>query len=142
VRLIALFAGFTALLMLSQDAMAADRRAVTVRPSRYGAALFDGHGFVLYAFTKDTRGKSACSSACAAAWPPYVVTQQPRAGGGVTRALLGTTRRADGSLQVTYGGRPLYYYVGDRNPGQILCQNVREYGGLWLLVRANGRLVR
>jgi hypothetical protein len=43
---------------------------------------------------------------------------------------------------VTYGGRPLSYYVGDRSPGQILCQNVREYGDLWLLMRANGRLVR
>ena len=81
--------------------MAADRRTVSVRPSRYGAALFDGRGFVLYAFTKDARGKSACSGACAAAWPPYVVRQQPRAGGGVTPSLLGTTRRTDGSLQVT-----------------------------------------
>ena len=55
---------------------------------------------------------------------------------------VGTTKRADGRLQVTYRGRPLYYYVGDRNPRQILCQNVSEYGGLWLVVRADGTLVR
>ena len=56
--------------------------------------------------------------------------------------LIGTIRRADGRLQVTYGGRPLYYYVGDRQPGQVLCQNVEEFGGLWLVVRPSGRLVR
>jgi predicted lipoprotein with Yx(FWY)xxD motif len=141
-RSLAILAGIGALLVLADDAAAADRSTLTLRSSRYGAALFDSRGFVLYAFTKDARGKSACSGACAAAWPPYVVKQQPRAAAGVTASLLGTTRRADGSLQVTYAGRPLYYYVGDRSPGQILCQNVREYGGLWLLMRANGRLVR
>ena len=128
--------------MLAQEAVAADRSTVTLRSSRYGAALFDGRGFVLYAFTKDTDGKSRCSGACAAAWPPYTVPRFARAGAGVTASLLGTSRRGNGSLQVTYAGRPLYYYVGDRRPGQILCQNVSEYGGLWLLVRANGRLLR
>jgi predicted lipoprotein with Yx(FWY)xxD motif len=142
VRSIALLAAAGTVLALATDAVAADRGTVTVRSSSYGAALFDGRGFVLYAFTKDPRGKSACSGACAAAWPPFVLTRQPRAGRGVTASLLGTTRRANGSLQVTYAGRPLYYYVGDRSPGQILCQNVREYGGLWLLVRASGRLLR
>ena len=57
-------------------------------------------------------------------------------------SLLGTTRRRRGRLQVTYNGWPLYYYVGDRRAGQILCQNVREFGGLWLVVRPSGRLVR
>jgi predicted lipoprotein with Yx(FWY)xxD motif len=141
-RSIAALAVLGALLVLSHEAMASDRNTVTLRSSRYGSALFDGRGFVLYAFTKDPRGKSTCSGACAAAWPPYAVKQRPRAGAGVTASLLGTTRRADGSLQGTYAGRPLYYYVGDRSPGQILCQNVREYGGVWLLVRANGQLVR
>jgi predicted lipoprotein with Yx(FWY)xxD motif len=141
-RLIAVVVGLGALLVLAHAAVAADRGTLTVHSSRYGSALFDGRGFVLYVFTKDAHGKSACSGACAAAWPPYVVKQRPHAGIGVSPSLLGTTRRADGSLQVTYGGRPLYYYVGDRSPGQILCQNVTEYGGLWLLVRASGRLVR
>lgn len=104
--------------------------------------LFDGRGFVLYAFTRDPRGRSACSGACAKAWPPYLARVKPKAGPGIDQSLLGTTKRADGSLQVTYAGRPLYYYVGDRSPGQILCQNVSEYGGLWLLVRATGQLVR
>jgi predicted lipoprotein with Yx(FWY)xxD motif len=120
----------------------ADRGMVTTQSSRFGRVLFDGRGFALYAFTKDPRRRSVCTGACAAAWPPYLVRSAPRAAAGVKRTLLGTTRRADGRLQVTYNGRPLYYYVGDRAPRQILCQNVSEFGGLWLVVRPNGTLVR
>jgi predicted lipoprotein with Yx(FWY)xxD motif len=119
----------------------ASRPAVVVKTSSYGRILFDGRGFVLYGFTRDPRERSACSGACARAWPPYVVKSRPRAGSGTTARLLGTTRRANGSLQVTYAGRPLYYYVGDRKPGQILCQNVTEFGGVWRVVRPSGRLV-
>jgi predicted lipoprotein with Yx(FWY)xxD motif len=109
---------------------------VTAHSSQYGRILFDGRGFVLYAFTRDADGHSSCAGACAANWPPYTVAQRPKG------RLLGATRRADGKLQVTYAGRPLYYYVGDRKPRQILCQNVREFGGLWLVIRPNGGLVR
>ena len=119
-----------------------DRGTLTAHSSRFGQILFDGRGFVLYAFTRDARGRSACYGACATAWPPYIVKSAPRAAAGTKRSLLGTTRRRDGKLQVTYAGRPLYYYVNDRRPGQILCQNVSEYGGLWLVARPNGTLVR
>jgi len=81
--------------------------SVAVKSSRFGRILFDGRGFVLYAFTKDTRAHSNCSGACAAAWPPYVVNAKPAAAAGANAALLGTTRRADGRLQATYAGRPL-----------------------------------
>jgi predicted lipoprotein with Yx(FWY)xxD motif len=111
-------------------------------PSAYGRVLFDGRGFALYAFTRDPRGKSVCTGACAKAWPPYVVKTRPRAASGVKARLLGTTRRANGSLQVTYAGRALYYYVGDRSKGQILCQNVTEFGGIWRVIRPTGTLVR
>lgn len=117
------------------------RSTLTVRSSAYGKILFDGGGRALYAFTKDPRRRSVCSGACAKAWPPYVVTRRPKAGTGVKAALLGTTRRSNGVSQVTYGGRPLYYYVGDP-VGQVRCQNVNEFGGLWLVVRPSGRLVR
>jgi predicted lipoprotein with Yx(FWY)xxD motif len=115
---------------------------LTVRSSAFGRILFDSRGRALYAFTRDPRGRSACSGACAAAWPPYVLRGRLRGGGTVERSLLGTTRRANGTRQVTYAGRPLYYYVGDRRPGEVRCQNVREFGGLWLVMRASGRLVR
>src|SRR3954447_11883235 len=87
--------------------------AVTVQPSSYGRILFDARGFVLYAFTADARGRSNCTRACARAWPPYLVKREPTAGPGSTRSLVGTTKRRDGTLQATYAGRPLYYYVGD-----------------------------
>lgn len=130
-----------ALLTSAILAFAVPQAAVTVKPSAYGRILFDGRGYVLYAFTRDRRGQSACAGACARAWPPYVVRSRPRAGTGVAAKLLGTTKRSGGSLQATYAGRPLYYYVGDRRPGQILCQNVTEFGGVWRVVRPSGRLV-
>jgi predicted lipoprotein with Yx(FWY)xxD motif len=117
------------------------REMVTAGSSRYASILFDGRGFVLYAFTRDVKGRSSCAGACAAAWPPYLAAS-PAAGKGTTGSLIGTTRRADGNLQVTYAGRPLYYYVGDRSPGEILCQNVEEFGGRWLVLRVDGGLVR
>jgi predicted lipoprotein with Yx(FWY)xxD motif len=120
----------------------AGRGTLTVRNSEYGRILFDGRGYVLYGFTADGRRRSVCTGACAAAWPPYLVKGATRAGQGVKKSLLGTIRRADGKRQVTYAGRPLYYYVGDRRPGQILCQDVFEFGGDWLVVRPNGAFVR
>ena len=116
--------------------------ALTVRSSRYGRILFDGRGFALYAFTRDPRGRSMCAGACAKEWPPFLVHGRPQVAPGLTASLVGTTRRADGSLQVTYAGRPLYYYRGDSKPGQIGCQNVRLFGGLWLVVQPSGGLVR
>jgi predicted lipoprotein with Yx(FWY)xxD motif len=140
---VAILAAAVAALAFATATMASEqaRPTVTSRSSSFGRVLFDGRGFVLYAFTKDTR-RSACSGACAAKWPPYVVRGSLRAGPHVNRSLLGTVRRAGGARQVTYAGRPLYYYVGDRSPGQILCQNASEFGGLWLVVRPNGKLVR
>jgi predicted lipoprotein with Yx(FWY)xxD motif len=120
-----------------------DRGTVTAHSSRFGSILFDGRGFVLYAFTRDPRGRSVCSGACAKAWPPYLKPKSTlRVGKGLKRALLGTVARRNGRRQVTYAGRPLYYYVGDNGPGVIRCQDVFEYGGRWLVVRSTGSPVR
>ena len=115
---------------------------VTVRSSQWGRILFDKNRRALYAFTRDPRGKTVCNGACAVAWPPYIASGRLRAGAGAKTSLLGTTKRRDGKRQVTYAGRALYYYVGDRKPGEVRCQNVFEFGGLWLVMRPNGRLVR
>ena len=116
--------------------------SVAVGKSNYGQILFDGRGFALYAFTQDPDGKATCKGQCAKKWPPYFVSGRPSAGRGAKASLLGTTRRSDGKLQATYAGRPLYYYVGDTSPGIVLCQNVVEFGGTWLVLRGNGILVR
>ena len=92
--------------------------------------------------TADSRRASSCYGTCAKAWPPFLTKSVPRALRGADRAKLGTVKRRNGTTQVTYAGHPLYYYVGDTKPGQILCQNVREYGGLWLVVSPSGKLVR
>ena len=116
---------------------------LTVRSTRYGSILFDGRGRALYAFTRDRRGGSSrCYGACARAWPVYFASGRLVAGKGVKRSLLGTIRRRDGRRQITYNGRPLYFYVGDTSPGQVSCQNVAEFGGTWLVMRPSGALVR
>jgi len=115
---------------------------VVTRSSTYSHILFDGRSFVLYAFTHDRHGHSTCSTACAKAWPPYLVRHKPSVGSGVKASLVGVVRRANGRLQATYAGHPLYYYVGDRKPGQILCQGVSEFGGFWRVIRPSGTPVR
>jgi predicted lipoprotein with Yx(FWY)xxD motif len=123
-------------------ATAAARATLTLRATRFGRVLFDGRGRVLYAFTRDRRGgPSRCYGTCAAAWPVYFAQGTPRAGAGVKQALIGTTRRRDGRRQLTYNGWPLYYYAHE-GPGEVKCQNVDQFGGLWLVVRRNGTLVR
>lgn len=133
-----------ALLALAPAAMSSESAAPTlsVKASSYGRVLFDGRGHVLYAFTRDAKGRSACYGACAKAWPVYYAKGTLRAGTGIKRSLLGTAKRRDGRRQITYAGRPLYYYVGDTKAGQIRCQNVAEFGGTWLVVRPSGKLVR
>ena len=123
-------------------ALGASSVGVQAHSSQYGRVLFDQRGFVLYGFTADSPRKSRCYSACAKAWPPLLTTSAPKALKGVDRAKLGTVTRRSGAKQVTYAGHPLYYYVGDRRPAQILCQDVLEYGGRWLVVAPSGKLVR
>ena len=123
-------------------ATTAAKAAVAVGRSNYGPILFDGRGFALYAFTHDRRKKATCYGECATKWPPYIVAGRPAAGRGAKASLVGTTRRLDGKLQATYAGRPLYYYEGDKAPGIVLCQNVPEFGGTWLVLRGGGGLVR
>src|SRR4051812_24653376 len=115
---------------------------IKVDQSRYGRILVDGHGRTLYLFTRDRGGKSRCYGDCASAWPPQMAHGDQVAGTGLDQTKLGTTSRRGGGAQVTYAGHPLYYYVGDRKPGQILCQNVFEFGGTWLVVSAAGRAIR
>jgi predicted lipoprotein with Yx(FWY)xxD motif len=128
--------------VLAPVALGSSKPALTSRSSSYGQAIFDGRGYVLYAFTRDHK-RSACYGECAKRWPPYLKPKGTlRVGKGIKRPLLGTFLRRNGRRQVTYAGRPLYYYVGDTGPGVIRCQNVVEFGGRWLLVRPSGKLLR
>jgi predicted lipoprotein with Yx(FWY)xxD motif len=117
----------------------AARKGTTVKlvDSRFGRILADSRGQAVYLFDKETTKRSECYGACAKAWPPLLTKGEPRAGQGARSGLLGTTRRRNGKRQVTYRGHPLYYYVDD-GPGRVLCHDVDEFGGLWLVVRAAG----
>jgi len=122
---------------------AAHQRGITVTTvsSRFGRVLADRRGQAFYLFDKEQGSRSACYGECAKAWPPVLAKGRPVAGKGVRASLLGTTGRRGGSRQLTYRGRPVYYYVGDA-PGRILCQDVTEFGGRWLVIRPDGAPVR
>lgn len=112
---------------------------VKIVNSKLGRILVDSKGITLYDFVKDKGTTSVCYGACAALWPPLLTHGKPVADPGVKAALLGTTKRSDGKLEVTYGGHPLYYFVTDRKPGQTTGQGVNQFGGPWWVLSAAGK---
>jgi predicted lipoprotein with Yx(FWY)xxD motif len=123
--------------MKQGDAMKKSGTKLKVVDSEYGTVVANGRGEALYLFDREQRGKSECYGTCATAWPPVLTRGKPRAVTGIDASLLGTTERRNGKFQVTYAGQPLYYYVGD-SPGTILCHDVDEFGGTWLVVQPDG----
>lgn len=117
---------------------AAKGTRVEIVSSDYGRVIADGKGEAFYLFDKEDTKKAECYGACASVWPPVLTKGRPVADKGIAQNLLGTTKRGDGKLQVTYAGHPLYYYVDD-SPGTILCHDVEEFGGLWLVVKPDGQ---
>jgi predicted lipoprotein with Yx(FWY)xxD motif len=111
---------------------------VITAESEYGRMLYDASGQPIYLFDAETGSTPRCGGACAADWPPVLTEGPPQARRGAREALLGTTRRKDGSTQVTYAGHPLYFYAHE-GKYQVLCHDVVEYGGTWLVVRPDGR---
>jgi predicted lipoprotein with Yx(FWY)xxD motif len=114
---------------------------IQVEDSQFGRVLFDSKRMPIYLFDKEKGEASECYGECATAWPPVLTEGEPQASSGAKQNLLGTTMRRDGKTQVTYNGHPLYYYEDDR-AGEILCHNVNEFGGLWLVVEPSGNAVR
>jgi predicted lipoprotein with Yx(FWY)xxD motif len=113
---------------------------VVLGQSQFGRILFDSKRQAIYLFDRETTSKPRCYGECADAWPPVYAKGRPRLGRGLKRSLLGTVKRRDGRRQITYGGRPLYYYAHE-GPGQVLCHDIFEYGGTWLVVKGNGEPV-
>ena len=112
---------------------------IQVGTSRLGQILVDRNGRTLYLFVADKGMTSVCNSAaCVQYWPPLLTTANPIAGAGVDSALLGTTRRQDGTTQVTYAGHPLYYFITDKKPGDVTGQGINGFGGPWYVVSPAG----
>jgi predicted lipoprotein with Yx(FWY)xxD motif len=114
---------------------------VKTRETSLGTILVDGKGKTLYLFGKDKSGKSSCYGACAANWPPYLTSGKPRVGPGVKASLLGTTKRTNGKLQVTYDHHPLYHFKYDSRAGQTSGEDVHAFGANWYAVSPKGSKV-
>ena len=112
--------------------------AITVADSEFGPMLFNSKKQAIYIFENDPKGESVCYDDCAEAWPPVFTEGEPKATGDVKQSLLGTVKRRDGKLQVTYAGKPLYYYDHE-GPGEVRCHNVNLNGGLWWVVGPDGK---
>jgi predicted lipoprotein with Yx(FWY)xxD motif len=110
---------------------------IEIGDSEFGRMLFGSNGRAIYIFERDPKGKTVCYGECARAWPPVYTKGEPRAGSGVRRSLLGTVKRRDGRRQVTYAGKPLYFYAHEA-PGEVRCHNVNLNGGLWWVVGPDG----
>ena len=127
----------TAALAASKTTAASPGTTVDVATSAFGRILVDSKGRTLYDFPPDMRGASTCYGACAALWPPVTTIGKPHAGAGVSGSLLGTTKRSDGTEQVTYHGHPLYYFAGD-TAGMAKGQGYKDFGAGWYVVNAKG----
>jgi predicted lipoprotein with Yx(FWY)xxD motif len=114
---------------------------VSLRKTQLGPILVNSRGHTLYLFAKDRMGKSACSGSCARFWPPLVSHGRSTAGVGVKASMLGTTRRGDGSLQVTYNKHPLYTYALDKQAGQTNGERSFAFGAKWYAVSGKGTAV-
>jgi predicted lipoprotein with Yx(FWY)xxD motif len=110
--------------------------------SSLGTFLVDAKGRALYLWDADHGTMSTCSGACGQAWPPLTATGTPKASGQVKSSLLGTTKRADGSREVTYDGHPLYYYAGDSAPKQTNGQGSDSFGSPWWVVSPAGKAIQ
>lgn len=109
--------------------------------ARLGQFLVDGSGRTLYLFKQDKSTTSTCYGPCAQFWPPLLTNGAPHAGSGVNAGLIGTSKRTDGSFEVTYGGHPLYYVVTDHNPGDTTGQGVNNFGAPWDVVGPDGKAI-
>jgi predicted lipoprotein with Yx(FWY)xxD motif len=143
VRFIALFAALAAPIgILTGPAVGSAAPAkgalISTATNPLGRILVDAHGRTLYLFEKDLNGKSACAAACAGYWPSLMTTGKPIATAGVKAALLGTTKRSDGRLQVTYNGHPLYTFTLDTKKGQTSGEESNNFGAKWYVVGTNG----
>jgi predicted lipoprotein with Yx(FWY)xxD motif len=132
----------TAALALAASGSTSSGALVKVGPSNLGRVLVDAHGKTLYLWAHDKGKNSTCNGDCAEYWPPLISRGRPIATGGAKAALLGTSRRSDGRIQVTYAGHPLYYFVQDTKPGQTNGEGLTGFGGRWDPVSAAGTAVQ
>jgi predicted lipoprotein with Yx(FWY)xxD motif len=107
--------------------------------AKLGLVLTDSQGLVLYGFEGDSGTHSACYGRCAHTWPPLVTEGPPQPSNGAAAPKLGTIKRSDGTIQVTYAGHPLYTYVADKKPGEANGDGRSSFGGGWFALKGSGQ---
>jgi len=105
---------------------------------KLGRIIVDSEGLTLYDFHKDKGTTSACYGGCAQVWPPLITEGDPQAGEGAMASKLGTTKRKDGTTQVTYAGHPLYTYTADTKPGDAKGNDFSSFGAEWYALQPSG----
>ena len=126
----------------AESSSGAESGSTTIASSEVGGVgtvLVDSEGMTVYLYTPDKGTESTCYGGCEAAWPPVVAEGKPTAGEGATSAALATTKRKDGSTQVTYNGHPVYTFAGDEAPGEA---NGQEDDGVWFVMNEAGEAVK
>jgi predicted lipoprotein with Yx(FWY)xxD motif len=126
----------------SAPATTSSAASISAKSSSLGTFLVDAKGQTLYLWDADHGATSTCNGACAQDWPPLTTKGTPKAGAGVKASLLGTTKRADGTQEVTYAGHPLYTYAGDTAPGQTTGQGSAAFGAPWWVVTPAGKAIQ
>lgn len=109
--------------------------------SSLGRIVVDSRGRTLYLFERDKSRRSSCYGACAAYWPPLLTHGKPKARTGLKQSLVGTSRRRNGTVQVTYAGHPLYRYAGDSGRGQTNGAGLQDFGGGWDPISPAGKKI-
>jgi predicted lipoprotein with Yx(FWY)xxD motif len=143
-RLVAVAAAMTALVAIGLAYAPATRAAarpatiVSTTKTSLGQLLVNSSGRTLYLFAKDRNGKSLCSGQCASFWPPLLATGKPSVSGAAKASLLGTVKRADGRLQLTYNHHPLYMFSKDTKKGQTGGEELKAFGAEWYVVSPGG----
>jgi predicted lipoprotein with Yx(FWY)xxD motif len=128
-------------LAVAATGSAASRATVSTRHGKLGTFLVGTNGRTLYLFEKDKTSKSTCSGQCATYWPPLLTTGRPKAAGKAKASLLGTTKRSDGKLQVTYKGHPVYYFIQDTKAGQTNGEGFNGFGAKWYAMAPSGKKI-
>ena len=106
-----------------------------------GTVLVTADGFTVYWFANDTATRSNCTGSCATYWPPVLGTAVAAPGTSLPHGF-GTIKRADGQIQATYDGHPLYTYTGDTAAGQLNGNGLNASGGVWWAATPSGSELR
>jgi predicted lipoprotein with Yx(FWY)xxD motif len=133
-----------ALALIAAPAFAASTVVIGSGKVKRGTVVVSKTGLTLYGYTKDTSKKSNCNGSCASTWVPWIANGavKVKAGSGLSQSLVGTITRSNGRKQVTYGGHPLYHYVGDKKAGQQNGEDKSLSGGYWYVISKQGKFLK